>query len=80
MQLTEADLAAWPRRRRAALVNSLSGFKSANLLGTRSAGGQENLAMISSVFHLGADPTLAGTAAWPSAACCTACRPTPARC
>ena len=41
MQLTEADLAAWPRRRRAALVNSLSGFKSANLLGTRSAGGQE---------------------------------------
>ena len=60
MQLTEADLAAWPRRRRAALVNSLSGFKSANLLGTRSAAGQENLAMISSVFHLGADPALAG--------------------
>ena len=60
MQLTEADLAAWPRRRRAALVNSLSGFKSANLLGTRSADGQENLAIISSVFHLGADPALAG--------------------
>lgn len=47
-------------RYRVALVNSLSGFKSANLVGTAGADGQTNLAIVSSVFHLGADPALMG--------------------
>ncbi|MCJ8275234.1 MAG: flavin reductase family protein, partial [Bdellovibrionales bacterium] len=42
------------------LVNSLSGFKSANLVGTQSKDGQTNLAMFSSFFHLGANPPLMG--------------------
>ena len=42
------------------LVNSLSGFKSANLLGTVNAAGNTNLSMISSCFHLGANPPLLG--------------------
>ena len=42
------------------LVNCLSGAKSANLIATVSGDGMTNLAMISSVFHLGADPPLMG--------------------
>ncbi|MDX1804701.1 MAG: flavin reductase [Alcanivorax sp.] len=60
MHLTTDSLNAIPQRQRTALINSLSGYKSANLLGTRSAALQENLAMISSCFHLGADPALLG--------------------
>ncbi|MGM0546628.1 MAG: flavin reductase family protein [Bacteroidota bacterium] len=42
------------------LINSLSGFKSANLMGTINAEGVENLAIFSSVFHLGSNPPLLG--------------------
>lgn len=45
-------------RYRAQLVNSLSGFKSANLVGTVSDSGIPNLAIVSSVVHLGAHPPL----------------------
>ncbi len=41
-------------------INSLSGFKSANLVGTQCAKRNTNLAIISSTFHLGADPSLMG--------------------
>lgn len=47
-------------RSRAHLINSLSGFKSANLLGTKAKDGSTNLSIISSAFHLGADPALMG--------------------
>jgi flavin reductase (DIM6/NTAB) family NADH-FMN oxidoreductase RutF len=53
-------------RYRAQLVNSLSGFKSANLIGTRNKQGINNLAIFSSVFHLGASPALVGFIARPS--------------
>jgi len=49
-----------PERYRANFINSLSGFKSANLVGTRSINGVNNLALISSVFHVGANPPLVG--------------------
>lgn len=55
-----SDLAAMPARYRAQFINCLSGFKSANLLGSIDAHGVTNLAMISSVVHLGADPALLG--------------------
>lgn len=48
------------QRVRTNLINSLSGFKSANLLGTVDNDGQENLSIVSSVFHLGAHPPLMG--------------------
>ena len=41
-------------------VNSLSGFKSANLIGTISKEGKTNLAIFSSVIHVGANPPLMG--------------------
>lgn len=49
-----------PTRQRAHFINSLSGFKSANLIGTQNVNGQTNLAMFSSVVHLGASPALVG--------------------
>jgi flavin reductase (DIM6/NTAB) family NADH-FMN oxidoreductase RutF len=54
------DIEAMPQRYRAMFINSLSGFKSANLLGTISGEGNENLCIVSSVFHIGADPALMG--------------------
>ena len=60
VKFTSADFAALPSRFRARLVNSLSGFKSANLIGTTSPNGILNLAMVSSVVHLGASPALVG--------------------
>ena len=54
------DIEAFEQRYRVMFINSLSGFKSANLLGTISEEGNENLCIVSSVFHLGADPALMG--------------------
>ncbi len=47
-------------RYRAQLINSLPGVKSANLIGTISPKGLTNLAIFSSVIHLGSDPALVG--------------------
>lgn len=41
------------------LINSVNGYKSANLIGTKGKHG-ENLAVFSSVFHLGFNPALLG--------------------
>lgn len=54
----QSDLDKMEKRYRAAFVNSLSGFKSANLIGTQNSQGQSNLAIFSSAFHLGSDPAL----------------------
>ena len=58
MHLDSASIDAMPSRERAALINSLSGFKSANLIGTADAEGHCNLAIMSSVVHLGSHPPL----------------------
>ena len=42
------------------LVNSCSGFKSANLIGTKSNDGITNVAVFSSVTHFGSNPPLLG--------------------
>jgi flavin reductase (DIM6/NTAB) family NADH-FMN oxidoreductase RutF len=58
MQFDTQDIAAMPTRQRAAFINSLSGFKSANLIGTADKSGRTNLAIMSSVVHLGSHPPL----------------------
>ena len=45
---------------RISLINSVVGYKSLNLLGTTSSEGITNLCVISSAFHLGANPPLLG--------------------
>ena len=42
------------------LINSCTGYKSANLIGTQSAEGKTNLAVFSSITHLGSNPPLIG--------------------
>lgn len=57
---TNQHIAGLEKRTRTALVNSLSGFKSLNLIGTVNKTGQTNLAIFNSVVHIGADPALMG--------------------
>jgi len=42
------------------LINSLSGYKSLNLIGTQNSQGITNLALFSQVFHIGANPPTVG--------------------
>lgn len=53
--LLEADSAF-----RRDFVNALAGYKSLNLIGSKSHAGQTNLAPFSQVFHIGASPPLVG--------------------
>ncbi len=45
---------------RANFINSVTGYKSANLIGSISSDNVENLAIFSSITHLGSDPSLLG--------------------
>ena len=58
-QFTRGDIDALAQRYRANLINSLSGFKSATLVGTTN-GVTNNLAIVSSIVHVGANPPLIG--------------------
>lgn len=42
------------------LINSCTGYKSANLIATKSINGESNVAIFSSVTHLGSSPALLG--------------------
>jgi flavin reductase (DIM6/NTAB) family NADH-FMN oxidoreductase RutF len=55
-----SDIKSWDRFYRANFINSLSGFKSASLIGTINAKGNFNLGLFSNIVHLGADPALIG--------------------
>lgn len=59
-QFTRADIDRLEPRSRANLINSVTGFKPANLIGTISAGGATNVTIFTSVVHLGANPPLLG--------------------
>ena len=48
------------------LINSVTGFKPANLIGTISKQNQENLAIFSSLVHLGSKPPLLGLVTRPN--------------
>jgi len=60
MYLSKQDIEELPRIKRLNIINSVTGIKPANLIGTRSSNGQPNLAIFSSVVHLGSDPALIG--------------------
>ena len=57
---TSDSLLQMETRTRAAFMNSLSGFKSASLIGTIDFNGNTNLAIFSSVIHIGSNPALIG--------------------
>lgn len=60
MHLSKTDLQNEDRIRRLNIVNSIPGIKPANLIGTISPEGVLNLAVFSSVVHLGSNPALIG--------------------
>ena len=60
MHITQKGLVEMNRIERLNLINSLSGIKPANLIGTINEDGTENLAIFSSVVHFGSNPALFG--------------------
>ena len=60
MIFTKQNILEFEKLYRTNFINSLSGFKSANLIGTISSEGKTNLAIFSSVIHVGANPPLMG--------------------
>jgi flavin reductase (DIM6/NTAB) family NADH-FMN oxidoreductase RutF len=60
MHLTREDIQNTERIKRLNIINSITGIKPANLIGTISGNGKTNLAIFSSVIHLGSNPALIG--------------------
>jgi flavin reductase (DIM6/NTAB) family NADH-FMN oxidoreductase RutF len=57
-QLSKLDFSQMEKVERLNLINSCTGYKSANLIATKSIHGKSNIAIFSSVTHLGSDPAL----------------------
>lgn len=66
MLLTHPDLQQLDRIRRLNIINSITGIKPANLIGTQNDAKHSNLAIFSSVVHLGSDPAILGFITRPS--------------
>jgi flavin reductase (DIM6/NTAB) family NADH-FMN oxidoreductase RutF len=60
LHFNSEDLNGMPHLYRINLINSCSGYKSANLVGSISAEGISNVAIFSSVTHIGSNPALLG--------------------
>lgn len=54
------EIVEMEQRFRATFINSLTGYKSVALIGTKDVNGQTNLAIFNSIVHLGAHPPLLG--------------------
>ena len=57
---SESDIESFEKSFRTKFINGITGFKSANLIGTKSESGVENLAVFSSVVHIGSHPPYLG--------------------
>jgi flavin reductase (DIM6/NTAB) family NADH-FMN oxidoreductase RutF len=60
LEITAAAIADMDKIYRLNLINSITGYKSAHLIGTQNAHGVTNLAVFSSIIHLGSHPPLIG--------------------
>jgi flavin reductase (DIM6/NTAB) family NADH-FMN oxidoreductase RutF len=60
MRMSIDEILALDKYKRTALLNQISGIRSAHLLGSQSKLGQSNLALFNSVIHIGANPPLLG--------------------
>lgn len=66
MYLSKKEIQVLDRKKKLNLINSISGIKSANLIGSYSENLGTNLAIFSSVIHLGSFPPLLGFIIRPS--------------
>ncbi len=60
MHLNKQNIEQLERVKRLNIINSVTGIKPANLIGTISNSGKTNLAIFSSIVHLGSNPALIG--------------------
>lgn len=60
MIITKEEISEIPKIKKLNIINSITGIKPANLIGTKSNSGITNLAIFSSVVHLGSNPPLIG--------------------
>jgi flavin reductase (DIM6/NTAB) family NADH-FMN oxidoreductase RutF len=60
MILSNTEIGELPKIKKLNIINSITGIKPANLIGTRSIKGMTNLAVFSSVVHMGSNPPLIG--------------------
>jgi len=60
LEFSSEDIDQMKHLYRINLINSCSGYKSANLIGTKSEDGFSNVAIFSSITHLGSNPALLG--------------------
>lgn len=60
MHITRSEINEMGKVERLNLINSLGGYKQPNLIGTKGDDEVENLAIFSSVVHLGSNPPLLG--------------------
>jgi len=68
MIYTKEEIKNLDRVTRLKIINSVTGIKPANLIGTIDNDGHTNLAVFSSVVHLGSDPALLGIISRPQTA------------
>ena len=66
MHLNKTEIAALKKVPRLNIINSITGIKPGNVVGTKSKDGISNLAIISSVVHLSSNPALIGFIMRPS--------------
>ena len=64
--INREEIDAFEKIFRINLINSITGIKPANLIGTQSSEGNTNLAIFSSVVHMGSNPPLIGMISRPS--------------
>ncbi len=68
MHYKKQDIKNMGRVERLKIINAVTGIKPANLIGTISNTGETNVAIFSSVVHLGSDPALLGFISRPQTA------------
>jgi flavin reductase (DIM6/NTAB) family NADH-FMN oxidoreductase RutF len=66
MQIDRAAIEELNRIYRLNLINAITGIKPVNLIGTRSSNNEDNLAIFSSIVHLGSSPAQIGFILRPS--------------
>ena len=66
MHLNKTEIASLKKVPRLNIINSITGIKPGNVVGTKSKNGISNLAIISSVVHLSSNPALIGFIMRPS--------------
>ena len=59
-KITREEIEGYEKLYRVNLINSIKGFGAANLIGSKDEAGKSNVAIFSSVTHLGSSPALFG--------------------